>query len=313
MKFRFPTLNKTWIVLGVALSVGLLAALAARNYLSNQMDAIEAKARGSQVNLIVAKRELRRGERISSDSVAVRPIPVDYAHSGAVLPNDFERLDGQVLAFPIKAGEMVLWSQLEGKKAPTFSARVEAGRRAITVPVDEINSISGLLEPGDTIDLMVTIERKGKKTTFPLLQRVQVMATGQRSVDDPKSGERRQYSTVTLDTTPGEARNVIIAREAGKLTALLRNPQDKATTSPSPVDLAALLGAQTDAGKLSQAGYEVPVLYGGRGAKLPPEGLVLGQHVRSETRSTGAGTLDTSHADPESKTSPKHHEIATVR
>ena len=281
-RFRRLRLNKTWVVFGVALAIGLLAAVAARNYLANQMDAIEAKDRGNKVNVIVAKRELKRGEKISSATVAVRPIPLEYAHSNAVTPNDFERLEGQALAFPVKAGEMVLWSSMEGKRAPTFSARVEAGRRAITVPVDEINSISGLLEPGDTIDLIVTIDRKGKKLTFPLLQSVRVMATGQRSVDDPKSGERRQYSTVTLDTTPEQAQNVIVAREAGKLTALLRNPQDTATAAVSAQNMAALLGLQAEA-KTGGAGaeYQVPVLYGGRGGKLPPEGLTLGQYSRS--------------------------------
>lgn len=284
MANRFSNLkvNKTWIVLGVALGIGLLAAFAARNYLSNQMEAIEAKDRGSKVNVVVAKRELRRGEKVSADNVAVRPIPKDYAHSSAVLPGDFERLEGQALAFPVKAGEMILWSLIEGKKVPTFSARVEAGHRAITVPVDEINSISGLLEPGDTIDLIVTLDRKGKKTTFTMLQGVQVMATGQRSVDDPKSGERRQYSTVTLDATPEQAQNVIVAREAGKLTALLRNPQDKLKTATSPKDMALLLG-QADGGKtLSGLGdKQVPVLYGGRGGKLPAEGLTLGQYTRA--------------------------------
>ena len=286
-RFRNIKLNKTWIVLGVALGIGLLAALAARNYLSNQMEAIEAKDRGSKVNVVVAKRELKRGEKISADNVAVRQIPKDYAHSSAVAPGDFERLEGQVLAFPAKAGEMILWSLLEGKKVPTFSARVEAGHRAITVPVDEINSISGMLEPGDTIDLMVTVDRKGKKTTFPMLQSVQVMATGQRSVDDPKSGERRQYSTVTLDTTPEQAQNVIVARDAGKLTALLRNPQDKLKTATSVKDLALLLGAQADGKSLPSGDAQVPVLYGGRGGKLPPEGLTLGQYVRAAAPAGG--------------------------
>ncbi len=275
--------NKTWVVLATALGIGLLAALAARNYLSNQMDAIEAKARGSQISVIVAKRELRRGERISTENVAIRPIPTDYAHSNAVFPGDFERLDGQALAFPVKSGEMLLWSLIEGKKAPTFSARVDAGRRAITVPVDEINSISGLLEPGDTIDLMVTVDRKGKKITLPMLESVRVMATGQRSVDDPKSGERRQYSTVTLDTTPEQARNVIIARDAGKITALLRNPQDKQAVDGAGTDMAALLALPLDAKPGPPGDSEVPVLYGGRGGKFPPEGLKLGRYVLSST------------------------------
>ena len=286
--------TKTWIVFGVALLIGLLAALAARSYLSSQMDAMEAQSRGNKVSVVVAKRELRRGERLSSENVAVRSIPSDFAHSNAVLPSDFDRLDGQPLAFPVKPGEMVLWSLMEGKRAPTFSARVDAGHRAITVPVDEINSISGLLEPGDTIDLMVTFDRKGKKTTLTLLQSVRVMATGQRSVDDPKSGERRQYSTVTLDTTPDQARNVILARDVGKLTALLRNPQDQGGAGAPAVDMASLLTPPAETGPVRprvERERQVPVLYGGRGGKFPAEGLKLGQYVASSADAAAAAPV----------------------
>src|SRR5690606_18918337 len=147
---------------------------------------------------------------------------------------------GRAVAFDVKAGEMLMWSQMEGEKVPTFSTRIEAGRRAITVAVDEINSISGLLEPGDLIDLLVTVDQQGEKVTVPLLQGVRVMATGQRSVDDPKSGERRMYSTVTLNTDPLQAQNVVLAREAGRITALLRNPQDSTPLPGMQGDLAAL-------------------------------------------------------------------------
>ena len=272
--------GKTWIVLGVALGIGLLAALAARSYLSSRMEAIEARAKGKMVNVVVAKRDLSRGTKLSADSVAVRAIPVDYAQSLAVTPDAFDRVDGQVLAYPVKAGEMILWGLMEGKKVPTFSSRVETGHRAMTVPVDEINSISGLLEPGDIVDLIATIDKKGKKTTFPLLQNVQVIATGQRSVDDPKSGQRREYSTVTFDITPEQAQNVIVARDLGKITALLRNPQDKQTFGKE-WDVAALLGLKDAAKNGGADDRQVPVLYGGRGNKIPPEGLKLGQYVNA--------------------------------
>ncbi len=285
MKLAFPKNikpSKTWIVLGVALGIGLLAALAARGYLSNQMAAIEARAKGNQINLVVASRDLRKGEKISADNVAVRPIPADYAHSDAVTPGEFERLEGQTLAYSVKSGEMVMWSQMESKKVPTFSARIESGHRAITVPVDEINSISGMLEPGDMVDLMVTVDQNGKKVTLLLLQSVAVLATGQRASDDPKSGERRQYSTVTLDTTPEQAQNIIVARDAGKITALLRNPQDKQPFGNGSTDIAALLGLKKSTNLLGANGDQtVPVLYGGRGGKLPPEGLNLGQPARA--------------------------------
>ena len=313
-RLRTLKLNKTWIVLGVALGIGLLAALAARNYLSNQMEAIEARDRNNKVNLVVAKRELKRGDRLSTENVAVRAIPRDYAHSSAIAPGDFERLEGQVLAFPVKAGEMVLWSLIEGKKVPTFSARVEAGHRAVTVPVDEINSMSGLLEPGDIIDLVASFDRKGKKTTFPLLQGVQVMATGQRSVDDPKSGERRQYSTVTLEATPEQARQVIVAREVGRVTALLRNPQDKQTTAVSSKDLATLLSQQTDGKAWASADgdAQVPVLYGGRGGKFPPEALKLGQYVHAAASASGESQAEAAPAARTPGLVPASQPLATT-
>lgn len=285
MKLALPRnfkFNKTWTVLGVAIGIGLLAAVIAGSYLSSEMAMIEARAKGKTVSVVVAKQDLMKGAKLSAENVAVRPVPQDYAHSVAVTPDQFERIEGQALAYPVKSGEMILWGLLETKKVPTFSARVEAGHRAITVPVDEINSISGMLEPGDIIDLMATLDQKGKKITFPLLQSAQVMATGQRAADDPKSGERRQYSTVTLDTTPEQARDVIVAREAGKITALLRNPQDKGTVANARTDIAALLGLQH--GQLAGGSDEdtkIPVLYGGASGKLPPEGLNLARYLNA--------------------------------
>lgn len=275
------TMNKTWIVLSVALSIGLLAALGARGYLNNQMAAIEARAKGKTINIIVAKRDLAKGTKLSSDTVAVRPIPIDYAHSTAISPNEFDRMDGQTLAYNVKAGEMILWGVLEGKRAPSFSARVAAGHRAITVPVDEINSISGMLEPGDIIDLMITVNQKDKKITIPLLQSVQVMATGQRASDQPQGeehSERRQYATITLNTTFEQAKNVIAAREVGKLTALLRNPEDKKTIGSAQGDISAFLGSQ----ERTREANTIPVLYGGKSNQnLPPEALHLQSYSRT--------------------------------
>lgn len=275
--------SKTWLALIVALAIGLVAAFAASSFLSNRLADIEAKATGKTVNLVVAKRDLKRGDAINSDSVAVRAIPLDYAHSGAVLPEQFGSIEGEVIASDLKAGELLLWGLMEGKKAPTFSTRIEAGRRAITVAVDEINSISGLLEPGDLIDILVTVDQQGRKATLPLLQGVRVMATGQRSQDDPKSGERRLYSTVTLDTDPQQAENLVVAREAGRLTALLRNPQDVTPSKGSQGDFASMLNRNGPLSAVKTMAKVpipvVPVLYGGTGGRIPPEGLYLGQYA----------------------------------
>jgi pilus assembly protein CpaB len=270
-------IKRSWLVLGAAVLVGLLAAWAASSYLNNRVADLEHQARGNNVSVVVAKTDLPRGSRLDTSNLAVRAIPQTYAHSGSVMPDQFERIEGQNLAFPVKAGETIMWSLLEGKKAPTFSTRVEIGRRALTLPVDEINSISGMLEPGDLIDLLVTKETQGRKVTSPMLQSVRIMATGQRAVDDPKSGEKRMYNTVTLDTTPQEALNLIDARESGRVTAILRNPEDQ-TLPQQQLFTSYNLKPKASPGLVSNP-KQVPVLYGGRSGKIPLEGLQLGQYI----------------------------------
>jgi pilus assembly protein CpaB len=273
--FRWP--RKTWIVLAVALSIGLLAALVARSWLANRMADLEYKARGGRQDLVVAKQLMKRGDRLESDKVAVRKVPLEFAHASGIRPDDFPRVENRVLGQEVQPGETILSSMLEPKKPPSFSAQVASGRRAITVPVDEINSISGMLEPGDLIDLLVSLDQQGKKRTVPLMHSVVVMATGQRSLSDPKNGERRVYSTVTLDADPQQAQYLIVAREIGRITALLRNPEDRVPNRGDSIDLAALLGVgiAPDGGESRQ----VPVLYGGRSGKIPAEGLRLGQYI----------------------------------
>jgi len=276
MKINFQSLrniNKTWLSLGVALAIGLLTALGARTFLSRQVEAIEARAKHDTADIVVAKTEIAAGTKLGRENLAVRKVPVDFAQSGAVRPEDFARIDGKAIAYDVKSGEMIMWSQMESQRAPTFSARLAPGQRAITVVVDEINSISGMLEPGDLIDLMFSVDQTGQKTVLPLLQSVQVMATGQRVVDDLKSGEKTQFATVTLNTTPEQAKDIIIARETGKLTALLRNPNDKEPIGKKSLDLASLFGGRHVAAQHVQEG--VPVLYGGNSAKFSPDALRL--------------------------------------
>jgi pilus assembly protein CpaB len=255
-------INKNWIVLLAALSVGGLAAYGAKNYLGAQMAEIEAREKNkAMVQMVVAKTDLGKGSALSADNVAVRPVPKEWVHSGAITPDQFGRAEGSVLAYPANSGEPLIWSQLEGQRTPTFSARLGQGRRAVTVPVDEISSLSGMVEPGDLIDIVVSLKKDSKNFTFTLLQSVTVLATGTKaSPDDQDPGGRRTFTTITLDTTPEDAKRVIAAREVGRVTALLRAPNDASSVSRDRSDALSLLGL---ASGFASTGSSVPVIYGG--------------------------------------------------
>lgn len=267
-------INKNWIVLITAVGVGGLAALGAKNYLSRQVAEIEEREKNkAMVQVVVAKVPLAKGVKVSTENLATRPMPKEWAHSGAVTPDQFERVNGAILAYPASPGEPLIWAQLEGQRTPTFSARLAAGRRAVTVPVDEISSLSGMVEPGDLIDIVVSINKDRQHFTFTLLQGVTVLATGTKASQQDKNGDGRgrSFTTITLDTSPDDAKRVIAAREVGRVTALLRSPGDSGRVSTQRSDAQALLGLVGEAPLAG--GSAVPVIYGG---KPITEGLELG-------------------------------------
>jgi pilus assembly protein CpaB len=119
-----------------------------------------------------------------------------------------------------------------------FSAVLKNGRRALTIEVDEISSISGLLRPGDRIDLMLTAKASetgsaatanAREFTFPMLSNVEILATGQAQKAKPAAGDvaAQGFSHITLDVTPQEGTRIIAAKAAGRLTAVLRGPDDR--------------------------------------------------------------------------------------
>lgn len=259
-------IQRTWVVLGIALLIGGLSALLASRYLHSRIQAIEDKEKNqAKVRVVVATEDLPKGARLERKFVAARDIPREWVHSMAITEAQYDRAENGVLSAPAVRGEPVIWSQLEGLKAASFSRHLAAGRRAITLPVDEVSSVSGMLEPGDRIDIVCTVKKDGNAVIFSVIQNALVLAAGTRV--NPKAeadGKDASFSTVTLDASPDDATRVIAAREVGKVTAMLRAPEDASLVATAKQDAMSVLGLST--GHASLTG--IPVIYGGLGGKL---------------------------------------------
>jgi pilus assembly protein CpaB len=261
-------LSRSTLILGLALLMGALAALAIHHTIERKLQDIDARAAaGGTLRVLVPKADLARGTSLTSKVIAVRDVPAEWVPSNAITWDQFERIENQRLAHPAVRGEALLWSLLEAPRAPSFSSRLAAGRRAITVPVDDVNSISGMIEPGDRIDLLAAVRKDQRTVMFALLQDVTVLATGARvGVDADGKDGRRGYTTLTLEAAADDAQRVLAAREVGKLSAVLRAPGDRAMHTSARRDALALLDL-VDLAPLPDEST-VPVLYGNR-AGLP--------------------------------------------
>lgn len=258
-------------VFSIAVAAGLAAAWAARMHIQGHVDRLEAQARTPTVSRVVAAHDLPAGTLIGVDHLATRDFPSTMVPSESVDSAHYSRLLGMVLRSGLRAGDLILPVHGRAAERPAFSKQLGEGRRAITLPVDAINSVSGLLEPGDLIDLYVSFDYQRRRITAPLLQGVLVLATGSQTLNSASASASQGlgFTTVTLDTSPEDAVKLVAARQSGTLTAVLRHPADDHPSRKAVRgDLASLLGVANPPPPRSSS--RAPVLYGNQSARNVP-------------------------------------------
>lgn len=223
----------TVLMLGGAAAAGGGAAYLANAYIEDSIaqKRAELDAQYAPEKVIVAAHDLRPGVTLSAQSVAVREVPGAFLHAEAIRADRWGEVAGRFLAKPLRSGEPVLMAHLAQDPSAGFSSQLAEGMRALTFPVDEESSISGMLAPGDRIDLFFTTTNGNEAMTLPLLSNVHVIATGVRTLTNdnhPEVQGQRHYRTVTVSVTPQDAAKITLAQDAGKITITLRQPEDRA-------------------------------------------------------------------------------------
>lgn len=236
-----------------ALSFAALAVYFADRHVNETIAKQQAAAKRpapATVPIVVAKFDLIAGEAVGPDNMAIRPVPVDLAPSSALRPEQFDAKAGMRLTRALRGGEPLLSEILQPAEPTGLSARVRQGIRALTIAVDDVNAVSGMLRPGDRIDLLYSARSPGVdggpavETSRVLVQDVAVLATGRQFRPGAEETGNRAFTSITVELSPDDAQRLIVAQRTGRVTALLRNPDDRHAVSTKPVDANALLGVE---------------------------------------------------------------------
>ena len=218
------------LVLGVVTIVGV------HHYLNRRMQAIDEQSRQEMVARVVAANDLAAGTVLVFEHLSVREIPQAWAVADSFEVERAEALQGMLLLQDVIAGQPLTRSILANPKPPALSDQLAPGRRAVTIPVDHVSSLSGRLEAGDHIDLYVTFTHQGQRVTTLLVNSVRVLATDRPLVDNPYEMAQQQVTSVTLDVTAKQAVKLVSANQGGVLTAVLRLDQQQASDSRASFD-----------------------------------------------------------------------------
>ena len=257
--------KRTTLIIGIVLA--LAAVLLVKVYLDQQRRAVRieaqrqlAKERTNQTSVLVAKVDIAKGAIIEAEMVDSAIVPNQYVQPQAV--TSLDRIGGMVTVAPIAKGEQITLSKLLSSKqagASSLAMATPVGKRAITISVDNIASLGGMLSPGDYVDLIGLLpfptEIQGQRTsqlaTIPLFQNVLILAVGQDlggmarreggGSRYKKEDKQEAAPLITLALTPQEANIIAFVQEQGKIRLILRSPADSQTQAIMPASWDTLL------------------------------------------------------------------------
>ena len=238
--------RQTILLILIALVCGGVAVYLANSYVTGEISEYKQSIdeQYATVDVVVAATNLLKGEELTTQNLQLRPVPKEFLHREAIRPSEVDSILGYQLVNPLGQGEPLLATHIQYSKINTFSSLIEPGQRAITFPVDPLSSISGMIAPGDYIDILATLKNGTEENTMPIITNIRVMATGVVTDQNRESSDRQdaRYQTITLHVEPNIAANVAHARSVGDLTVTLRSRTDQEPLQQEAVTTRTLLG-----------------------------------------------------------------------
>jgi pilus assembly protein CpaB len=225
------------ILLTIAFGLALITTLIVRSWVDSVREqasptpvAVSEAPKLQPQKVLVAGQALPAGHFLKAEDLAWQSWPTDTVMPEYILQGTrtTDSLVGSVVRSGIAAGEPITSGRLVQRGDRGFLAAVlTPGFRAITVPLTANAGLSGLVVPGDRVDVILTTQVPGvdkeppRRASETVLNDIRVLAIDQKL--DDQSNEAIMAHTVTLEVTPKQAEVLSLIGEMGKLSMSLRS------------------------------------------------------------------------------------------
>lgn len=243
------------LFLGGSLVVASLTAVLVLQVLRSSREKLaEAQKPPETVDVVIALRDLYVGLPITDEDITVRQLTPEML-PGELVFGSVDEVINRVPRERVLANEPLRAERLAQKEAGVgLNAIIATNKRAMTVETDTESGLAGMLQPGNYVDIIVTIRPDdanidAKWVTETILQGIRVLAVGSSltgiTKDDgkKKSSGRRSRPSVTLEVTLPEAEKLALASSKGDVHLVLRNDVDiTQQATHGPITSASVIG-----------------------------------------------------------------------
>ena len=219
---------KSMILILIALGCGLVASIGISQVMENRQSAAPA---AETIQIYVAVGDIPLGEPLTPHTIKLEEWPKDKVPENAI--TTLEDVDGRRPRQPLFAGEPILSNKLIDLEYGTGGAtdRIPKGYRALPIRVTMESGGSGLIHPGDHVDILLFMTANGavrETTVRTILRDIRVFAVNEQ-VDrqtDQGDGSAILAKTVSVLVKPGQVEKLMLATNVGRLSLSLRRADD---------------------------------------------------------------------------------------
>lgn len=222
--------RRTTLLIAVLLAAG--TGWLTLNYLSALKT--QSQAAGAPRQVIVAATEIPARAPITQAMLATATRPSSAVDPDAIV--NPKEIVGSLALITIPAGATLTSSKIGHPANAALPVRLQPGMRAVSIEIDKVKGVSGLLQPGDRVDV-IAVPQKGGNQPQPassILRGVRVLAIGdtlEYSSATPSPNEANS-TTITLEVTPMQADLLAMADINTTLRLALRSPREATTSLP---------------------------------------------------------------------------------
>ena len=215
------------------------------------------------IGYFVAAHPLPAGTLAREEDFTVRSVSPDSVPSGAIIDTPEVRigLRGSLVRTFLDTGSLVTSQNVLRPRDRGFLASVLApGTRAVSIKVDAESGVSGLIWPGDYVDIVLT--HSATPTVLPtankpssasalapqqpsppgvsetVLRNVRIIAIDQeimQGVPANNATAGKETHTVSLQVAPGQVETITVAQHLGKLSLAARAVEQQETVGSGPM------------------------------------------------------------------------------
>lgn len=196
-----------------------------------------------KANVLVTIAEIAPGVPLDESNVKFKSWPMEQIPEGSV--TKLEEYKDRSIKTRAVPGEIVMKAKLSERGVRGASVEIPDGKRVFTTSVDMTKTHSGLILPGDFVDVYATFTARkptgGMSTiTKVILERVKIFATDHLTDVGGTESNQVKSKNISLLLTPREGAMLKLAEKKGEVHLALRAQSDDSDTEDVQYDDAEL-------------------------------------------------------------------------